>query len=285
MIIRHDLQLIFLHVPKCAGKELRAVFLEGAPADAAEDWFNFAYSPTLHRHVDRAHLTAEELAHEPVFQHLSRYRVIAAIRNPYERLCSAIIEYYRQFSSADEAIANGAGPSLAMQLHYLRQLPLHHSLRDPRFVHSQPITWFTHYGSRPMADHLLRCESLAEDFAQLAQQLDLPPAMQERGVRALRSQPGQTTMGLHPPLEESGFALANWLYSQDFRTFGYPMRPVPPGQDDPLATTIASLQPGRGHSHSLEFLERASLVHWHWGPSSQRPADQTLAPTRLPSDG
>ena len=42
MIIRHDLNLVFVHVPKCAGKEIRDVLVTGAAEGAAESLFNYA---------------------------------------------------------------------------------------------------------------------------------------------------------------------------------------------------------------------------------------------------
>lgn len=280
MIIRHDLQLVFLHVPKCAGKELRAIIKHGANGRNCIEYFNFDYSETLHRHLDLAHLTMEELAHFPAFQWLHRYTVVAAIRDPYARLRSAINEYYRQFSSEDEAIVNRQGPSPAMRLDYLRQLPRRHSQRDPRFVHSLPITWFTHLGREPMVDHLLRCESLASDFQQLARDLQLPSAMQKQGTQQLRNRPDPSPEAHRPPLSSGEIALANQLYAADFQCFGFPQHQVGTDHEDPLAETVASLTPHQRHSHSLESLEHAPRVEWHWGPVSERPQSVQLCATR-----
>ena len=291
MIIRHDLELIFLHVPKCAGKELREIFLINSRPHNTEDFFNFVYSPILHRHVDLAHLPMDDLAHFPVHSKLKNYTIIAAVRNPYERLRSAINEYYRQYSKSDEAVTNRHGPTAAMRLHYLRQLPIRHGLRDPRFIHSLPITWFTHHGYRPMVDHVLRCESLASDMQQLASTLHLPAAMRECVRKKLRNQPETPPERWDPPLSEGEIQLANQLYALDFSTFDYPMvqrptastatqEPAPSEPTNELLDTLASLTPLTQHSHSIDLLERAASVEWHWGPTSRREDPGQLPPTR-----
>ena len=76
MIIRHDLNLVFVHVPKCAGKEIRDVLVTGAAEGAAESLFNI---------IARACGIAG-FAHLPMIcttaQWLQRYTVVAAIRHP-----------------------------------------------------------------------------------------------------------------------------------------------------------------------------------------------------------
>ena len=63
MIIRHDLQMVFVHVPKCAGKEIRRVLKEGvAKKDLVELW-DYEYNEKLCRYVDRAHLVTTDMRH------------------------------------------------------------------------------------------------------------------------------------------------------------------------------------------------------------------------------
>ena len=285
MIIRHDLELVFLHVPKCAGKELREILLLEAPAQSSEELFNFSYSPILHRHVDLAHLPMADLIHWPAYQWLERYTVIAAVRDPYERLGSAANEYFRQRSRADEAIINGPGITAAMRRYYFSQLPLGHSQRDPRFIHSLPMTWFTHLGPTPMVDQLLRCESLADDFQQLASQLNLPLEMRELAQASLGNRPFASAP-IAPALSQAEVDIAHHLYAQDFATFGYRQREPAARQAGDSATApeltqvLASLCPANLPSHAIPLLERAETVQWHWGPSSQRQEAEGLAPTR-----
>ena len=51
MIIDHDLKLVVLHVPKCAGTALRQAFLEDGAERRMESWFDFSYDPVLKRQV------------------------------------------------------------------------------------------------------------------------------------------------------------------------------------------------------------------------------------------
>lgn len=280
MIIRHDLRIVFLHVPKCAGKELREVFLEGTTPDNHENFFNFSYSTHLHRHVDLAHLPMDDLVHFSANKWLEEYTVIAAIRNPYERLRSAINEYYRQYSKSDEAITNSLGPSTSMRSAYLNELPLRHELRDPRFIHSLPITRFTHYGADAKVDHLLRCESLRSDFLSLAEMLKLPDSISRRARQQLRNQPVAALDQLKPSASRDEIHMANLLYAQDFQTFGYQIHPEVSEAIDPVSSSITSLTPVENHSHSIDLIARAQQIRWHWGPSSQRVEPACLEPIR-----
>lgn len=283
MIIRHDLRLVFLHVPKCAGKEIRDVLKTDAQANTCTDRFNFAYSDVLHRHVDLAHLTMDELTHDPDFQYLQDYTVIAAVRNPYERLLSAANEYYRQFSPDDESVVNSCGITSSMMVGYVKQIPWRHAQRDPRFVHSLPISWFTHLGTKPMVDYLLRCETLRTDFLRVASLLQLPNSIIAAASSRLRDGSKASHQSADQPAQELNdeFTLmANLLYKEDFTTFGYPIKPATINPDSCLVSTMALLQPQQSHSHSLDLINTAKRVRWHWGPSSQQTAAPLLAPTR-----
>lgn len=278
MIIRHDLRLVFLHIPKCAGKELRAVFSAGSQPEDMESYFNFAYSQKLKRHVDLAHLPIDDLIHFPAYHSLRNYTVIAAVRNPYQRLRSAIKEYCRQYSKEDERIANQSGPTMLSRSTYMREVPVRHGLRDPRFVHSMPMHWFTHYGQEPWVDHIVRCESLRKDVCKLAQKLNLPPEIEDLATKTLADQDpaGNTEEAITP--EEVN--LANTLYAVDFDVFGYSRLQAEGTNHGLIAETISALTPGERHSHSIGLLERAQRVEWHWGPVSEIPSHSKVAPTR-----
>ena len=279
MLIRHDLRLVFLHVPKCAGKEIRDVLKTGAKQDTCIDRFNFEYSDILHRHVDLAHLALDDLAHYSDFKYLKGYTVIAAVRNPYQRIRSAANEYYRQFSSSDEASLGRNGLTTSMLVTYDRQIPYRHAQRDPRFVHSLPLTWFTHLGGKPMVDHILRCETLLADFLHVANLLGLPSEIMNEGSRKLRDCPEDVSTSSHG-LNEDLTLMANLLYGQDFSTFGYEMRQATINNASCLKNSISLLEPQYTHSHSLDLINTAQRVEWHWGPSSQQRPASSLEPTR-----
>lgn len=279
MLIRHDLRLVFLHVPKCAGKEIRDILKTAAEDKTCIDKFNFAYSGILHRHVDLAHLTLDDLTHFPEFRYLREYTVIAAVRDPYQRLLSAANEYYRQFAASDERSLENSGLTTSMMASYAKQIPLRHAQRDPRFVHSLPLTWFTHLGDQPMVDHLLRCETLLSDFMRIASLLGLPSDIINEGSRKLRDCP-ESEANFPRELSSDLTLMANLLYGQDFSTFGYEMKDAKIDHALCLKEAISSLAPHNTHSHTLELINTAQRVEWHWGPVSQKTTYAPLPPTR-----
>jgi hypothetical protein len=277
MIIRHDLQLLFLHVPKCAGKEVRQLFERNAAPGQCESLFNYRYCPVLQRQVDMAHQPLADLAHQPEFDLLERYRSVACIRSPYERLISAISEYHRQHSKAMEQRVQHNRLRRRHGLAYLRALLTGISSRDPRFVHALPISSFTHYGTEPKVDVLLRCEQLSSDLASAAASGQLPQAIAAASTGALR-QNVPLQLAQHPCRDEV-IALANLLYVEDFLSFGYTMLPTPEQLDRPIRRQLEALGQIQ-QSHSQPFIHLTPLVQWHWGPSSVRPEPHALAPTR-----
>ena len=266
MIIRHDLQLVFIHVPKCAGKQLRWIFKTTSNKDAVEELWNYEHSATLDRYVDLAHLPLTDLRHYPQFQYLDQYTVVACIRDPYMRLPSAVNEYYRQKTKRFERKANKGKISSAMKERYYRKIQAKHSELDPRFIHSLPISRFTHYGREPKVDHLLRCETLKEDMELLAEELNWPDEMHQAIPRHLKTKvPEKATL----QLTEKEQRLAEAIYEDDFETFGYPRTITKPNQmiSKPAAAGKAL------HIH------QCAAVEWHWGPKAQRKADE-MKPTR-----
>lgn len=277
MIIRHDLRLVFLHIPKCAGKELRTVFAAGAKPTDIESYFNFDYCQKLKRHVDLAHLPIDDLIHFPACHYLRNYTVVAAVRNPYHRLHSAIKEYCRQYSKEDERVANNSGPTMLSRLAYVREIPMRHGLRDPRFVHSMPMHWFSHYGQEPWVDHIVRCESLRNDVCELTETLKLPSEIKDMALEKLaENDPAHDTETITP----AEAAFANILYAVDFDVFGYSRLKQEGTGHGPFSETMSVLSPSESHSHSIMLLERAQRVEWHWGPVSEIPSQSTMAPTR-----
>lgn len=281
MIIRHDLKLVFLHVPKCAGKEIRDVLITGAPEGAAEGLFNYSYCSRVRRYVDLAHLPMDDLVHQPQFQWLDRYTVIAAIRHPLARLRSAANEFHRQRNSAEEAVVNGAGLPQAWCRRYMAALPWRHARRDPRYIHSLPITTFTHLGDQPMVDHLLRCQTLRDDLLSLAEQLAWPAVLQQAIRERLRNaaEPEPT-----PCDDHQEWLLAQRLYQHDFSTFGFAVGTPPPlrrrervqrrlglGPWGWAHAALAELDPAPSPSHDRELTAWSRELRWHWGPTAQQP--------------
>jgi len=257
MLIRHDLKLIFLHVPKCAGKELRETLKLGASSSSLEELWNYDYDHRLHRYVDLAHLPASDFVHYRQFSFLSTYTVIACIRSPYERLYSASNEYYRQSSRQTEKLVKSGHVTAQMRADYYRQLPTRHAFLDPLYIHSLPIHYFTHLGDQPLVDFILRCETLRSDFLSLSSKINLPSFI----VDAASTKLSDVNVAFpHSLLDDKAIALANSLYQLDFTTFGYE-------QTHPL-TQSAALLPSC--DSELKSIHQMPSLEMHWGPSAHR---------------
>ena len=255
MIIRHDLKLVFLHVPKCAGKKLRELFRLEAEEAAMEELFNYGHSAALNRYVDLAHLPLADLCTMNCFRYLERYRVVACVRNPYKRLPSAANEFFRQKSKRHERRVLEGSLTPAMKERYYRKLLKGHRQLDPRFVHSFPMHRFTHLGTQPMVDHLLHCEELREETMRLSAELKWPDAMQTAATSLPKAD------GAPDPLPNER-ALANRLYELDFEWFGYDWD----GQNS--RRQLASTEPI--DAGQVQQIHEAHALKWHWGPEAKQ---------------
>ena len=280
MIIDHGLQLVLLHVPKCAGTSLRRAFLEDGRAQGRElvEFFDFAFNPVLRRQVDLAHLPLMDLRHFPEWRVLQRYRVIACIRHPYQRLASACREFLKQKSRATEVQVRTAPPSREQLLSYLRRLPAALDAHDLRWVHGFPIHWFTHYGQRPKVHHLLRCSDLNDDLTALGEQLNWPASLRQR-LDAVGAGAGKRSDGELEPLRQDPDlqALANVLHAEDFDAFGF-QRQEADFRDPELAQLMERCL-ALGNSHDLPLTNLTPEMRWYYGRTSPRPT-VTLRPTR-----
>ena len=278
MIIDHGLKLVLLHVPKCAGTSLRQAFIEDGRNRAIESLFDFEFDPVLKRQVDRAHRPLMDLRHRPEWRWLQRYRVVAAIRHPYQRLASACREFLKQKSRASEVQVSSAPPSSDQLLAYLRRLPAAMDSHDLRWVHGFPIHWFTHYGQRPKVHHLLRCSHLNEDLTVLGEQLKWPSSLRQRlalvGVGAGR----RNTNDLEALQRNADLrALANLLHAEDFACFGFQSEEA--CFQDPELEALIDECLAVGNSHDLPLTNLTPEMRWYYGRSSPKPMLQ-LKPVR-----
>ena len=278
MIIDHSLRLVFLHVPKCAGTLLRQAFLENAEERDVVSLFDFSFSSVLQRQVDLAHLPLMDLRHYPEWRFLKRYRVLACIRHPYERLASACREYLRQKSRETEEQVRSQPPSREQLLSYLRRLPDALEAHDLRYVHGFPITWFTHYGEQAMVDRLLRCDQLEADLRRLEQTLPLPACLQEQLRTAATRESRRPAADLAALTEDPDLrAMAHLLHRDDFRTFGFERSPAA-FSDPQLRERMQACQAISG-SHELPITSLTPQMRWYYGRSSSRP-ERVLTATR-----
>ena len=278
MIVDHDLKLVVLHIPKCAGTALRRAFLEDGADRRTESWFDFSYDPVLKRQVDLAHRPLMDLRHTKLWRWLRRYQVIACIRHPYDRLASACREHLRQKSRATEMQVSSQPPTNEQLLHYLRRLPAAMDAHDLRWVHGFPIHWFTHLGKRPMVDQLIRCEQFSSDLEALGETLSLPKSLRKRlqavGEGAGRREAADlTALRNHPDLQ----AMANLLHREDFPCFQYKQQKAK--FSDPELKQLIDACIAIGPSHDLPLTNLTPEMHWYYGRVSPRPELQ-LKPKR-----
>ena len=277
MIIDHDLRLVLLHVPKCAGTALRRAFMEDNSRDVVS-LFDFQFSTVLQRQVDLAHMPLMDLRHFQEWKFLGRYRVIACIRHPYQRLASACREFLRQQNRNSQIQMTSRPPTKDQMLAYLRRLPMAMDAHDLRWVHGFPIHWFTHYGKRPKVDHLIRCEHLQSDLDTLAEDLDLPFSLRQKLHKVGMGEGRQEAANLRQLSEDPNLrALANILHRQDFRCFKYERNQT--SFDDPELKDMMERCLKVGPSHELPLTNLTPQMRWYWGRSSTR-RDQILKPTR-----
>lgn len=257
MIIRHDLKLVFIHIPKCGGKSIRRIFKIGCKdQNDIIDLWNYEYNFTLSRYIDRAHMTLSDLKTREEFGYLKGYRVIACIRNPYMRLKSAANEYYRQKCKKSEQDVAKKKITNYMRVNYYKEIENKHNYMDPRFIHSMPIYRFTHLGTEAMVDYFIHCENLREEFGKVGQALDLPNKIKEEANRTLVNEEINQN---ETKLTENEIRIANRIYKQDFEIFKEYDK-LPSGKDKRLIADAGE----------VKNIHEADKVTWHWGPTAEK---------------
>lgn len=272
VLVLHPIKTVFLHVPKCSGKEVRKVFQDSFTENEVQALWGYEYSNILHRYVDLAHLPLSDLRnYEEFYSYLDRYHVIACVRNPYYRLPSAVNEYYRQLSSRHAAKANkGRLSRLDRERYYLR-LIRRHTQQDPRFIHSLPIYYFTHHGTKPKVDTLLRCERIRSDFLALGTERSWPSSLLDLAASCLQDRPAEMN---NAPMKGREKRLCNQMYAVDFQTFGYKM--------SNLSSDRLPLQANHDYLKDY-FLPISRHVAWHGGAKKLNQFPEKLQPVRLGS--
>lgn len=269
MLICHHWKLIFLHVPKCSGTLIRRLLEAEAPCGSTVSFFDFSYNHELKRYVDLAHLPLMDLRHYSEWSLLHEYHTVATIRHPYSRLASACREFYKQKSRETEIQMRTHPPSLDQLLAYLHALPAAYEAHDLRYVHSFPITWFTHYGTSPVVDSLLTCENFHNDLTALGHSSALPQEvvakLDELEVGSERpGSPSLKKLEADPNLK----AMANLLHHEDFNTFGFSRENVK--ATDAQLNEVIDHALSTTHSHDIRYLAIAPKVRWYWGRDSNR---------------
>lgn len=216
MIIIHELSLIIIHNPKCAGKALRDAFL-ALDADVATFW-HWSFSVQLGRHIDMAHLPLNLLRDYPEWALFERYTVIAVIRNPVDRFFSALKEHESQHNRKlnDEE--------------YLLDLDEIRVEHDPRYIHFCPQHRFTHLGNKRKVDFIARQENLIDDLRAIG----VIAGLGEKYFDVIEGLPSHqvTSEIVSDDRKETFMPLIKRLYLRDFLLFGYKLGVIEPDKID-----------------------------------------------------
>lgn len=210
-MISHHHECIFVHIPKCGGQSVEAVFLE----DLGIAWENggpFWMLPNRNPAIGPprlAHLSAEEYVAcgyvpEAMFR---RYLTFTVVRNPWTRAVSLYryTRYYCSFAKFLDIIATRPE-------------------RSWWFV--RPQVEFLERDGAIAVDEVLRLESLDADFAQIRDRLGLRPPLrhlnagedQRRRLPWKRKEVHARWRDYYTPGTIE--AVGN-LYRRDIETFGY----------------------------------------------------------------
>lgn len=269
MIICHDLRMVFLHIPKCAGTALRTALENVCNRSSIVSLFDFDYSHRLRRHVDLAHLPLDDFRHFPEWRYLKKYQTIACIRHPYKRLASACREYYRQKSRLTQQQMKVEPPSESQISSYFSALPAAIEAHDIRYIHAFPIVRFTHYGTKPMVDFILRSDHLAEDIRELPKHCALTSRQCESIIQQLSESRNAKPSPSLQKLQESKAlrATANLIYREDFSTFGFKSDSQASIENAETPEQLAACTT-LTESHEIPYLSFAPRVRWYWGRNS-----------------
>jgi hypothetical protein len=160
-MISHDYRCIFTHVPKTAGKSVRALF--GVPE------FERDHKPDG-RNIERAfgHRRLSELGGEPYF---ADYFKFAFVRNPFDRIVSAY--FYLDDGGCNAEDERFRAEHLSRYDHcfptFVEDLP-----RLMAAPHFQPqLRWLCDAGGKPLTDFVGRYENLEADISTVGRRIGL----------------------------------------------------------------------------------------------------------------
>ena len=146
MFVDFARRLMFVHIPKTAGRTVRAHLLRHS-----ESFANF-WGETAG--IDLAHLSVRESEAYLSPGFVDRATKFCFVRNPYDRLYSAFKE--RQYAPSF--------PRFVRDLYSRREFPLH----------CRPQHTFIHEAGRLRVERILRYEDFATEFRQLLLEFGFP---------------------------------------------------------------------------------------------------------------
>lgn len=218
MILSTSHNFIFVHVPKTAGTAMTAALDPFAVQGTRTLWRRFLRRLPVHEAPERIYLRKHETAADmrrkltpPVFDRFHRFTVV---RNPFDHAVSHY-EYLKEFRNAKLAARFGAMPFRDYLRHRLepRRWSDRFFIRLPDQAH-----FLVGPDGRMLVERVMRFETLAADFAQLAADLRLGAVRMER-INPTRSKTGARPFQSYYDAETED--LVRRLYARDFPLLGY----------------------------------------------------------------
>jgi Sulfotransferase family len=204
MFLFQDSKVLFMHIPKCAGKTIRTAF---NPDDFEAGYWHWRFVSEMDQWADWAHPTLDVLKGLPQWELIENNTVIAIIRDPVTRFFSSLREHCKAHNVSDPSVL----------LSELDEIRIAH---DPRYIHFCPQHRFTHIGPKRHVDYLARVENLHEDLRAIGIKCRFAhsffDAIDRIPVERFDDE-------IDPSLRELFMQLILRLYSRDFLLFGYPM--------------------------------------------------------------
>lgn len=178
MFISHRYKLIFVHIQKAGGSSIQRLFEQLDPELVTK----IAIDPAKKR---PKHCFASDIAEVIGEETFREYTSFTVVRNPFDRLVSWYwMLKLRSFEEENPDIIETEGDKVNFALidelnkhasdfdGFLALPQQHESGLFERFFYNQ-MDFITDHSGKPMLDHILRFENLAEDFQHLANSLGI----------------------------------------------------------------------------------------------------------------
>lgn len=173
MIYSHQLQLVFIHNPKCAGTTIRDRITKSLTGQTIELWglakTNELKSSAYEGIVDKAHLPINMLKklYPEIFEYFHTSTVVAFTRHPITRLISAFNQAHNNFSKIQPENYNQE-----LFNNYCVNV-VNSKIYDARFIHARRQIDFISSNGKSFADCLIKIEEPAHGLQKL-KVLNLP---------------------------------------------------------------------------------------------------------------
>ncbi|MFY0619068.1 sulfotransferase family 2 domain-containing protein [Shimia sp.] len=218
MILSKSHNFIFVHVPKTAGTAMTSALEPYGVYPPRSLWRSFVRRLPIIQSPDqvylRKHETAAGIKRKLGAEVFSQFHRFAVVRNPYDHAVSHY-EFMKQFRlpKIAEKVAN---MSFSDYLRYRMKPPF---WNDTFFARLPNQSYFlTDNAGSLLVDQILRFETLADDFDQLAKKLDFDGVSLRREnetVSRADKRPWQSYF------DDEAKSLVDQLYDVDFGLLGY----------------------------------------------------------------